>query len=202
MKKIGEFIKPFIAIIIGALLFLVYLNYLSFRGATLAIGIIGVAVSVYYLAIGILGVVLGDKFSKPVKRIFDLVSVILFPTFMFVVFLIVFIIAVQGSALLPTGWVIAIASIVGALLMVVAYLLAFFIKNKVLARLSFLFSAIFVLALLLDILFVNGAPIVLGNISILNTVIYLVYTFMLFNSFPKVEEKKETKEEPEAESEE
>ena len=202
MKKIGELIKPFISIIFGALLFLVYLNYLSLSGSGLAIGIIGVTISVYYLAIGILGIVLGDKFSKPVKRIFDLVSAVLFPTFMFVVFLLVLINAAQAGALLPTGWVIAIASIAGALLMVVAYLLAFFIKNKVFARLAFLFAAIFVLALLLDILFVNGAPIVLGNISILNTVIYLVYTFMLFNSFSKAEEKKETKEEPKAESEE
>ena len=183
MKKIGELIKPFVSIIFGALLFLIYLNYLSLTGSGLALGIIGVVLATYYLAVGILGIVLGEKFNKGVKKILDLISIVLFPAFMFVYFLLTTINAAQANILLPTGWVIAITSMAGSILMVVAYLLAALLNNKVLTRLGFLFSAIFVLALLLDVLFsTEGLPIVLGNINIIGVVTYAVYIFMLFNS--------------------
>ena len=192
MKKIGDIIKPFISIIFGALLFLVYLNYLSTGGTTLAIGIIGVILAAYYLAVGIVATVLGDKMPGGVRDILDLVSIVLFPTFMFVVFLIRTINVAQANALLPTGWVISITSMTGALLMVVAYLLAKLLNIKLLTRFAFMFSAIFILALLLDIIFDStGLPIVLGNINIIGLVIYLVYTYMLFNSFAKDTQKAE-----------
>ena len=192
MKKIGDIIKPFISIIFGALLFLVYLNYLSTGGTTLAIGIIGVILAAYYLAVGIVGTVLGEKMPGGVRDILDLVSIVLFPTFMFVVFLIRTINVAQAGELLPTGWVIAITSMTGALLMVVVYLLAKLLDIKLLTRFAFMFSAIFILALLLDVTFNStGAPIVLGSINIIGLVIYLVYTYMLFNSFAKDAQKAE-----------
>ena len=40
MKKIGDFLKPNMFIIFGALLLLYFLNYLSLNGASLAIGIL------------------------------------------------------------------------------------------------------------------------------------------------------------------
>ena len=61
MKKLQDIIRPFLAIILGALLFLVYLNYLQLQGATLAVGIIAVIFSAFYVALGILNIVLGNK---------------------------------------------------------------------------------------------------------------------------------------------
>ena len=190
MKKIGIIIKPFISIIFGALLFLVCLNYLSLKDTALAIGIVGVVLAAYYLAVGIIGIILGDKLGKQLKKILDLISIVLFPAFMFTIFLIATINGAKAEALLPTGWVIYITSMTGAILMVVAYVLAAFLDNKLIARLGFLFSAIFVLALLLDVLFsAQGLPVVLGEIDVIKVVTYLVYTFMLFNSFEKQEDK-------------
>ena len=187
MKKIGDIIKPFVSIIFGALLFLIYLNYLSLQGSGLALGIMGVILAAYYLTIGIIGIVLGNKFDKGVKKIFDLVSIVLFPTFMFVYFLMTTINAAKAGILLPTGWVIGITSMIGAIFMVVAYVLGTLLNIKLVTRLAFLFAAIFVLSLLLDILFsVEGLPVVLGNINVIGAVTYAVYVFMLFNSFEEM----------------
>lgn len=187
MKKIGDIIKPFVSIIFGALLFLIYLNYLSVTGWPLAIGILGVILAAYYLTVGILGIVLGNKLDKGVKKILDLISIVLFPTFMFVIFLMNAINYAKEGLLLPTGWVISVISMIGAIFMVVAFVLAALLNIKFVTRLAFLFAAIFVLALLLNVLFsVEGAPIVLGNINIIGVVTYGVYVYMLFNSFAEM----------------
>ena len=187
MKKIGDIIKPFVSIIFGALLFLIYLNYLSVTGWPLAIGILGVILAAYYLTVGIIGIVLGNKLDKGVKKILDLISIVLFPTFMFVIFLMNAINYAKEGLLLPTGWVISVISMIGAIFMVVAFVLAALLNIKFVTRLAFLFAAIFVLALLLNVLFsVEGAPIVLGNINIIGVVTYGVYVYMLFNSFAEM----------------
>ena len=190
MKRIGDFLKPNILIIFGALLLLYFLNYLSLNGTGLAIGIFAVVLSAYYLAIGILGIFVGNKFSPQLKKIFEVISVSLFGIFMFVFFLLTTINGAKIDGLMgPTAWTIQILSMVAALAMVIIYILARLTNKDVLMRFAFLFSAIFVLALLLNILFdISGASTVLGNVDILLVAIYAIFTFYLFNTLSNKEE--------------
>lgn len=191
MKRIGELIKPYISIIFGALLFLYYLNWLSYEEEALAIGIAATVVSSYYLVAGILGVILGEKLGK-VKNIFDIISLALFPAFMFSYYLIITI--EMAEIFKPTGWVIAILSMVGSIVASAIFVVNKLIQNKLVNRLTFLFAAIFALVLLLNILFGPldiGTPVVLGMIDVILFVAYLAFSYMLFVSLGKpVEETK------------
>ena len=197
MKKVSDLLMPNILIVFGALLFLYYLNWLSYGGAGLAIGIFAVIISVYYLAIGILTVVLGDKLSPMVRKIFDVISVSLFGIFMFVYFLLITINAAQAMG--PTSWTIEILSMVASLALVAFFVISRFVNKPALLRFAYLFSAIFALVLLLNILFnIQGQSTKLGEIDILLTVIYIIFVLYLFNSLGKAEPKQvETPEEKE-----
>ena len=209
MKKIGDFLKPNILIIFGALLLLYFLNYLSLDGAGLAIGIIAVVLSAYYLAIGILGIFVGNKFTPQLKKIFEVISVSLFGIFMFVFFLLTTINGAQINGLMgPTAWTIEILSMVAALAMVAVYIIARFANKDVLMRFAVLFAAIFALALLLNVLFdITGNSRVLGNVDILLVAIYAIFVFYLFNTLTNkpeaneeaAKEDEEKKEEPQQE---
>ena len=200
MKKIGDFLKPNILIIFGALLLLNFLNYLSLNGAGLAIGIIAVILSAYYLAVGILGILIGNKFSPQLKKVFEVISVSLFGVFMFIYFLLTTINGAQINGLMgPTAWTIQILSMAAALGLIVVYTIARLVNKDVLMRFAYLFSAIFALALLLNILFdISGNSRVLGNVDILLVVIYVIFTFYLFSTLTN---KAESKEEPEEKAE-
>lgn len=209
MKKVTDFLKPNILIILGALLFLFYMNWLNNNGATLALGIVAVVCAAYYIAIGVLSIVVGDKFSPVLKKVFEVISVDLFASFMFAFFLIMTIQYAQIDGFMgPTAWIIAILSMIASIALVVIYSIAKFANQKFLVKFAYLFSAIFALVLLLNILFdPRGDSIVLGNIDIILVVIYVTYVFYLFNSFDKneatpIEQKEETKEEEPAKEEE
>ena len=208
MKKVTDFLKPNILIILGALLFLFYMNWLNNNGAALALGIVAVICAVYYVTIGVLSIVIGDKFSPILKKVFEVISVDLFASFMFAEFLVLTIQFAQIDGFMgPTAWIIAILSMIASLTLVVVYSIAKFTKQKFLVKFAYLFSAIFALVLLLDILFDSrGDSIVLGNINIILVVIYIVYVFYLFNSFEKSEpeqvtQKEEAQPEPQKEEE-
>ena len=198
MKKFTDYIKPNLLIIFGALLLLFYLNYLSSSGTALARGIFAVVISAYYLTVGILLVLIGDKFSPMCKKVLGILSVSLFALFMFVNFLLTTIRNADGMG--PTAWIINILSMVAALALIIVYIISKFSDKPIVFRCAYLFSLIFVLALLLDILFDNdGDAIVLGLVNILLVVIYALYSFYLFGSLEKIEEvpaKAEKKEEP------
>lgn len=189
MKKVTDFLRPNILIVLGALLFLYYLNYLSYEGSALAIGIFAVVLSAYYLAIGIVGVLLSNKLNQLVKKIFEVVSVSLFGAFMFTVTLILIINAAKIEDFLgPTGWIVGILTMVASLALIGAYALARFLNKDIFVRLAYLFSAIFALVLLLNVLFdISGNSIVLGALDILLVAIYASFTFYLFNSLVKPE---------------
>lgn len=203
MKKVTDFLRPNILIIFGALLFLYFLNYLSGKNSTLAIGIVATVMSVYYLAIGILGLFVGDKLPK---KVFEVVSVCLFALFMFTYFLIALINAAQIDNFMgPTAWIIAILSLVGSLALAGMYPVARFLNKKLFVSLAYLFSAIFALVLLLNILFnPRGNSTVLGNVDLILVAIYTVYVLYLFGTLGQPEEaqkpqKEEKKEEPKEE---
>ena len=197
MKKLSELIKPYLSIVFGALLFLVFLNDLRGEGGQLALGIVGVVLAVYYLAAGILGIILGDKLPKVVRMIFEIASVSAFPVLMFVEELISVINIHEYMG--PTAWTISILLMLSALAVVAGYVLARFVKVKLMMRLGSLFALAFVLALLLDALFyVTGDPVAIGDLNVVMVVLYVLYSLILLNSFralgqeePKAEEPKE-----------
>ena len=197
MKKIGDFLKPNMFIIFGALLLLYFLNYLSLNGASLAIGIFAVILSTYYLVVGILGILIGNKFSPQLKKIFEVLSVSLFGAFMFIYFLLTTINGAQINGLMgPTAWIVQILSMAAALGLAVVYTIARLVNIDALMRFAYLFSAIFALALLLNILFdISGNSRLLGNVDILLVVIYVIFTFYLFSTLTNKAESKEESQE-------
>ena len=181
MQKIREILKPFSSIIFGTLLFLSFLNYLSLTGATLAIGIIALIISIYYIAYGVIEIICKDQIPTTVNKIFDVCSITLFPLLMF--FIILMDIISLADTMLPTAWIISIFSIIVTLIMIFIYIVAFYLKNKCLDKLNILFSSLFILVLLLDLLFDPlGDPINLGNISIVGFIIYFSYSSVLLES--------------------
>jgi hypothetical protein len=194
MKKIKELVKPFIFIIFGALLFLYYFNGLSGEGAGLAISIIAIILAAYFLTVGILSVVLGDKLGKA-KGLLNLIGVATFPLFYFVIELITLINLADVEGFLgPTGWTISILTLIAALGLGALLFVSYFVRSKELHRVTFLFGAIFVLALLLDILLqVDGTPATIGQVVILQVVLYGAYVSMMFDILSSLKENKEPK---------
>ena len=187
MKRLTDYLKPNILIILGALLFIYYLNFLSYSGAALGIGISAIVLSTYYLFVGILFVLTGSKLKPKTQLIFNLLSVTLFAVFMFVGFLLTPINAARVMG--PTAWTINILSMAASLALVVIYIVSKFSAEPFVSRFAHLVSLIFVLTLLLDILFeVNGTSKSLGDIDVLLVVIYGFYSCYLFGSLNKTEE--------------
>lgn len=187
MKRLTDYLKSNILIILGALLFIYYLNFLSYSGAALGIGISAIVLSAYYLFVGILFVLTGSKLKPKTQLIFNLLSVTLFAVFMFVGFLLTPINAARVMG--PTAWTINILSMAASLALVVIYIVSKFSAEPFVSRFAHLVSLIFVLTLLLDILFeVNGTSKSLGDIDVLLVVIYGFYSCYLFGSLNKTEE--------------
>ena len=190
MKKISEIVKPFSEIVFGALFFMLYFNNLAAQGEALAIGIVATIISVYYLAVGILNFVAGDKLPAGLKKAFDIISIAAFPAFFFVTYLLM---TIQVADFIgPAGWIIVIITLAGSITAAIICALARAIDNPVLTRLGYLFASVFVLVLLANLLFnIDGTPNVLGNIVIVQLVVYILFASMLFSSFSKEEKAQE-----------
>ena len=182
VKKFTDFIKPNILIIFGALLLIMNLDNLSAKGVGLAFGIILILVAAYYLIVGILLVLMGNKFSQTSLKVFETLAVSLFAISMFIKFLFTAI----GGGMGLTDWVITILSMVSSLALVIVYIMFKFADAPNLIRFTYLFALIFVLALLLDVLFSAGGT--LGGINVFLVAIYAAYSFYLFGSLNKDKE--------------
>ena len=187
MKKVTDLLKPYLSIIFGALLLLLYFNLLSFGGALLALGIIATVLAAYFLITGILAIAMGEKLSKKAKSLINLIGVSGFSAFMGVYFLLDLINRAKaskgdfGTPVGPAGWTIGILSIGASFGLLLVLVIAFAMKSKDFARIAFLFGAIFVLALLLDVLAPAGNPISLGAVVVLQVVLYGAFVGILFN---------------------
>ena len=185
MKKLGDLIKPFATIVFGSLLLFYYLNYLQYRGTALVLGIFALLVAIYYIGIGVVGIILGEKFPSNAKRIFDVITIALFPVFVFIVYIMM---AASGGDFGPTGWIIVILCMNASIIFAALFVVAVFVKVSILQRLAQLFAAIFVLSLLVNVLYtfgVGGNPsgwAYLGEIDIMLVVLYCLYTSMLLNA--------------------
>ena len=176
MNKVIELIKPYLSIVFGFLLFLYYFNYLQYSGILLAIGIIAVFISLYYLVHGILNFFLDDK-MKDGKDILNLVSLSLFPLFIF--FHLIVLIVNNSNIFGPTSWVIVIFGLLTSLAFPAFAIIAHFVKNKTLSKLSYLFNFLFFLGLLLSIFFnMSGNAIRLGDLDFIYTLIILCFFFL------------------------
>ena len=136
MKRISDLIWPFLGIVFGALLLLVYLNYLQadIPGRYIALGVIAVIIASFYLASAIVIFAAGDKLPAGLKNIFNVLGIVLFPTLIFVEN-IISIVDLEG-ALGTTGWILMITSLVGSLTFAALYCVAVFSKVKVIERLD------------------------------------------------------------------
>ena len=144
MKRLHEILKPFLAIILGALLLLRYLNFLQAQGATLAIGIVAMVLAAFYLGVGVVGFTLNNKLPESAKKVFEVGAVVAFPLFMFVYFLLVTIrLAVNNLG--PNGWFLAILKMIACIAFASVYCVAAFVKNRHLNKFSLLLAAVFVL---------------------------------------------------------
>ena len=176
MNKVIELIKPYLSIVFGFLLFLYYFNYLQYSGILLAIGIIAVFISLYYLVHGILNLFLNDKI-KGGKDILNLVSLSLFPLFYF--FYLILAIVNNSNIFGPTSWVIVIFGLLTSLAFPAFAIIAHFVKNKTLSKLSYLFNFLFFLGLLLSVYFnMSGNAIRLGDLDFIYTLIILCFFFL------------------------
>lgn len=181
MKKIQEVAKPFLSIVFGALLLLTYLNWLSLSGGALVIGIIALLMSLYYLGAGITEAVVGEKLSPKAKKVFDIINISLFSGFASIYYLIY--ITNLSDRMGPTGWIVALAALLLSLALAVFSIIARLVSNPVLKRLDVLFSALFMTALVLTLLFDSvGNPITLGSIDVISLVIYALFGMMLLES--------------------
>ena len=198
MNKVIELIKPYLSIVFGFLLFLYYFNYLQYSGILLAIGIIAVFISLYYLVHGILNLFLNDKI-KGGKDILNLVSLSLFPLFIF--FHLIVLIVNNSNIFGPTSWVIVIFGLLTSLAFPIFAIIAHFVKNKTLSKLSYLFNFLFFLGLLLSIFFnMSGNAIRLGDLDFIYTLIILCFFFLSVEVL--VEKPMEKSEKPEVSDEE
>ena len=176
MNKVIELIKPYLSIVFCFLLFLYYFNYLQYSGILLAIGIIAVFISLYYLVHGILNLFLNDTI-KGGKDILNLVSLSLFPLFIF--FHLIVLIVNNSNIFGPTSWVIVIFGLLTSLAFPVFAIIAHFVKNKTLSKLSYLFNFLFFLGLLLSTFFnLSGNAIRLGDLDFIYTLIILCFFFL------------------------
>lgn len=178
MKKIRELLKPFLEIIFGAIVFFSYSGYLYGEGGILALGIIATVIAAYFLTIGILKIVLGDKMSKRTKRIFLLGGLSGFAWFITAEFIIYMV----GGALPVNGWIIFILTAASSFAFGLFLILSEFASSKFISRLAQLCGAIFVLALLLNVLIPGGVLVALGQIVILQVVLYVAYAIMAFEA--------------------
>lgn len=184
MKKIMELIKPYLSLIFGVLFFLLFLNSLRLNGETFATGVVAVVISSYYLCAGVLGIVLGDKLPILMRKVFSILSVSLFPIFMFVFYLLQII--GNSTSMGPSAWVIYPLCMGASLAVVTFYVISRFVKSSIFVRLTALFAAIFVAALVATILFdVNGNQETFATIGVVELIIYSIFAFLLFNSLSK-----------------
>lgn len=181
MKKLTDYLKTNILVILGAFLFIQYLDFLSYEGLYLALGIIAVVLATYYIVVSIFTTIKGSNCSEQTLNLCEMLSVSLFAFFMFFYFLFTTIKMAQMMEI--TDWIINILSMIVSLVLAISYVAYKLARKSNIIRFVSFFALMFVLALLLDVIFKAGG--ILGNIDIFLAAIYLSYSFYLFGFFEK-----------------
>ena len=152
----------------------------------MVIGIFALLMSLYYLGAGITEAVAGEKLSAKAKKVFGIINISLFSAFASIFYLLY--ITNLSDRMGPTAWIVALAALLLSVALAIFSVIARLVSNPVLNRLDVLFSALFMAALVLTLLFdVSGNPITLGSIDIVSLVIYALYGVMLLESLANKE---------------
>ena len=191
MKKLRDILKPYLAVIFGTTMFLIYLNLLMGGGEFTALGVIGITLASFYILYGILGVLFANKLPEKAKDILDTIVIASFPLFMFLYFLFVLIDVASFAG--PTAWVIAIFSLAASIGFAAVFVISKFVKAPILKRLTYLFGMMFLLTLLLELLFSEvGAPKSIDDTPVAYLAMFILYGIMEINALPKMTEGEET----------
>ena len=152
------------------------------------IGIFALLMSLYYLGAGITEAVAGDKLPLKTKKVFDIIDISLFSAFASIYYLLY--ITNLSDQMGPTGWIVVLAALLLSLALAIFSIIARLVSNPVLKRLDVLFSALFMAALVLTLLFDSvGNPVTLGSIDVISLVIYALFGMMLLESLTSKETK-------------
>ena len=174
MKKALDFIKPFISIVFGALIILLYLNGLSNGDKDTIRGVFALIVGSYFIVVGLLGLLAPEQIGGNVLRLLNSIGISVYAVFFFIITLVDVI--DFNSAYGVNGWIVAYVSLSVSIAFAVLFIIQLFVKNQIIQRLARLFGMLFLLALLLDLLFdFAGNPETLGNIVLLLLMTYVTF---------------------------
>ena len=174
MKK-SALIKPCLNVAFGTLWLLGYLNLLSNgNAASISLGVIALVFSLGHIAYGLLSFFLENKFSEQGKNICDVLSICLFPLFIFA-FTMTTVVLGYGN-LGPAGWILALLALGSGIGFPALFAISYFLQKKELRPIVMLLGGLFGLSLLLSILFdFPGNPNDIGDISLLGLVLNALY---------------------------
>ena len=200
MKKAFCFLKGNILLFIGALLFFAYLNYFAAGNALLALGIIATLTAIYFIVIGVLNVLIGDKFSALMRKVFEIIAVCSFALLLFTGTVISLVNMIQISTnpnsnmtFLPNAWLIMIIASLTSFALMGFYPVARLVKGAAIKKLGFVFASLFAVGALLNVIFdAQGTAITLGDVPFVYVTILIAFNFYLFETLV------DAKEEPKA----
>ena len=151
MKKIRDFIKPYLLIIFGTLFLLLYSDLLDGGTGDIIFGVFAIIFAVYYVTVGVIKIAAADKVKDGVRNILDFLAYTLFPFFMFAFG--IFTLIDAFNALQVNIIIIWFLIIVSALLLMIFQGFVKLGKADNCARVVFLFDALFVISMALMTLF-------------------------------------------------
>ena len=155
MKKIKDFIKPYLLIIFGALFLLLYSNLLDGGTAEIVFGVFAIIFAVYYIVAGVIKIVATDKFEENIRNILDFFTYSLFPFFMLGYG--IYTLIDQFDFIAVTMIIIWFLIVISALLLIVFQAFAKLGNGCGNNKGAFLFSALFIISWALLVLFENTA---------------------------------------------
>ena len=195
MKKIIDLIKPFLSIVFGALVILLFLNDISEGDTKTTRAIFALLVGGYIIGVGLIKFLMGKQLDAKLSRILDATSIATYAGLFFVIIITYMIDYAAEDMMLgrpgygANGWIIAIYSLLAAAGFASVFLAATFVRNEVLNKVSNLLGLLFLLALVLNVTFTvnRGDPINLGAISVLTVVVHVLFGY-IYLAFAATEE--------------
>lgn len=208
MKKITNN-TSLVALVLGAIMILYSLAFLSLGGNALVIGIFGLLFGIAYALVFVFSIL--NLANKNLDLVKGCILVAAFPLFSFVYYLIIVIQA--SNALTITNWIILILILIAALASATLGIIFLIMNNSKIKRIANL--AIISLVALLIILLVfpiGGVAAAIGDLSLVD-ILFIICYFLVSKPFmelngneenkekeEKVEEDKEPKEEEKVEN--
>ena len=135
MKKVVDFLKANVLLFIGILMFLIYVNFFASKeGNGITLAVFGTLISIYFIVIGIIEIVIGNKLKDTARNVFDVISICLFALFMFIysIFSLATLVELDKNEYFtvgPTAGIIEIIALISSFIVMGYYPVAKFVKN-------------------------------------------------------------------------